>query len=71
MNASVTDKDSERAKVCLSKCPVCKAAREKQKGACYWFVRNVEPKLNCPYCKAYEKVYGRKPYEPLTKASTQ
>jgi hypothetical protein len=70
MNQPITDKDRERAKVCLTKCKGCKTAREKQKGFWYWFVKNIEPKLNCPWCKAYAKVYGRKAYEPLVKSST-
>jgi len=44
---------------------------KEQKGFWFWFVKNIEPKLNCPYCKAYAKVYGRKAYEPLAKSSTQ
>lgn len=59
----ITDKDRENAKFCLE-CPVCSHAREKQRGLAYWFVKTVEGGL-CPKCKAYEKVYGRKPHEPL------
>lgn len=60
---AITDKDREKAKICLQ-CPVCSHAREKQRGLAYWFVKTVEGGL-CPNCKAYEKVYGRKAYEPL------
>jgi len=52
------------ANFCKDLCPVCKAARTSQKGPNYWFVKNIDSKI-CPFCKAYEKVYGRKAYEPL------
>ena len=29
-----------------------------------WFVRHIEGSL-CPYCRAYERVYGRKAHEPV------
>ena len=58
----VTDKDREMAAKCVE-CPVCSRAREKQRGLCYWFVKAIEGRF-CPYCKAYEKVYGRKAHEP-------
>jgi len=51
------------ANVCKNFCPVCKTARRNQQGAAYWFVKNVDSKV-CPFCKAYEKVHGRKAYEP-------
>jgi uncharacterized protein CbrC (UPF0167 family) len=50
------------AKVCMQ-CPVCRSARKNQKGLSYSFVKNVEGGL-CPFCTAYEKVYGRKAHEP-------
>jgi hypothetical protein len=43
--------------------PVCGHARKTQKGLAFWFVRCVEGSV-CPYCKAYERVYGRKAHEP-------
>ena len=58
-----TDKDHAAAKKCLE-CPICKHARAKQKGVAYWFVKSVEGKF-CPNCKSFEKVYGRKAYEPM------
>ena len=61
--AVITDEDRSRAEVCLT-CPVCSRAREKQRGLAYWFVKYIEPGF-CRYCKAYEKVYGRKAYEPV------
>ena len=37
----------------------------KQKGFAYWFVKKIEGGI-CPFCKAYEKVYGKKAHEPAT-----
>ena len=54
------------ANFCKNVCPVCTTAREKQKGAAYWFVKNVDRKV-CPFCKSYESVYGRLAYEPEPK----
>ena len=50
------------AKFCGS-CPQCKNARKKQKGISYNMVKHFESKI-CPFCIAYEKVYGRKAHEP-------
>ena len=58
----ITEKDREMAKKCVE-CPMCSRARVKQKGFAYWFVKTIEGGM-CPYCKAYEKVYGRKAHEP-------
>lgn len=46
------------ARVC-SKCPVCRAARSKQEGLAYSFVKRIENRF-CPFCMAYERVYGHK-----------
>lgn len=54
------------ANFCKNACSVCTTAREKQKGAAYWFVKNVDRKV-CPFCKSYESVYGRLAYEPEPK----
>ncbi len=59
--SAVTDKEKKMAEVCLE-CVVCKRAREKQRGLAFLFVKWVERGL-CPWCKAYEKVYGRKAHE--------
>ena len=59
----ITDKDREKAKQCLE-CPICKRAREKQRGLAFWFVKKIESGI-CPACKAYEKVYNRKAHEPI------
>jgi len=55
--------DELKAKRCLT-CPVCRRARKKQKGLAFWFVKNIEPLLSCPYCAAYERVLNKKAFEP-------
>ena len=59
----ITEKDRTKAKQCLE-CPLCKRARDKQKGLVFWFVKKLESGL-CPACKAYEKVYKQKAHEPI------
>jgi len=59
----VSAEKRKMAERCLE-CPVCRHARKKQKGPVFWFVRTIESDL-CPWCKAYEEVYGRKAHEPL------
>jgi len=61
MEGSITDKDRKMALMCL-KCPVCSRARTKQKGLAFWFVKNIEEGY-CPFCAAYERVYGKKAHE--------
>ena len=58
----ITDTDRKLAKFCIS-CPICRHARKKQQGAAFWFVKKIEGDL-CPFCKAYERVYGRKAHQP-------
>jgi hypothetical protein len=60
---AVTDRDRQMAKKCVE-CPVCSRARRNQKGLAFWFVKTIEGGV-CPYCQAYEKVYGKKAHEPL------
>ena len=50
--------DKALARVCVN-CTVCRRARRWQRGAAFWLVKHVEAKL-CPFCRAYERVYGRK-----------
>lgn len=57
----ITDKDREMARKCLE-CGVCAYARRKQRGIIFWFVKKIEGGV-CPYCKAYERVYGKKAHE--------
>ena len=59
----VSAKDRQLAERCLA-CPVCRRARQKQKGLCFWFVKRLEGHV-CPACRAYEKVFGRKAHESL------
>ncbi|MBN2079932.1 MAG: hypothetical protein JW838_13280 [Spirochaetes bacterium] len=61
MEGSITEKDRKMALFCL-RCPVCSRARKKQKGLAFWFVKNIEEGY-CPYCAAYERVYGKKAHE--------
>jgi hypothetical protein len=63
----ITDRDRAMAKRCLE-CPVCNGARRAQRGFAFWFVRSIEGAV-CPYCRAYERVYGRKAHEPLPGAA--
>jgi uncharacterized protein CbrC (UPF0167 family) len=53
--------DKTLAQFCLN-CPVCQRARQRQHGAAFWLVKHVETRL-CPFCRAYERVYGRKAHE--------
>ena len=59
----VTDRDRALARVCAG-CPVCRRARTRQQGLAYRFVRGVEGRV-CPFCRAYERVHGRKAHEPV------
>lgn len=61
----ISDKDRKLAESCLN-CPICRRARDKQRGLLFWFVKKLEGNI-CPACKAYEKVYGRKAHEPVGK----
>ena len=65
--AVVTPFDRALAKVCLN-CPACRRARKKQTGAAYWLVQKVEGSV-CPFCRAYERVYGRKSHESVASQS--
>ncbi len=54
-------RDKALAKVCLN-CPVCRRARSRQRGAAFRFVQRIESRT-CPFCRAYERVFGRKAHE--------
>lgn len=62
-DGTITDKDRAKAQKCME-CFACKRARKKQKGLAFLFVKLIEGSI-CPYCKAYERVYGRKAHEPI------
>ncbi len=51
------------AEICKG-CIVCQSARAKQSGLAFWLVKNVENGL-CPFCRAYERVYGKKAHEKV------
>ncbi len=61
---TITDRDRAMAQRCVD-CPVCKHARWKQRGLAFNFVKRIENRV-CPFCQAYEKVYGRKAHEPAS-----
>jgi len=63
MEKTVSERDRKMAQLCLT-CPVCRRARAQQQGAAFWFVSRIEERL-CPFCQAYERVYGKKAHEPL------
>ena len=60
--AKATRLDRALAKVCLA-CPFCRQARAKGKGFAYGVVAKVEHRI-CPFCQAYQRVYGRPAFEP-------
>jgi len=47
-------------------CLVCQRARRRQAGLAFWIVKTFEGL--CPFCRAYEKVHGRKSHEPVPPA---
>ena len=51
----------KKARFCKDQCSICKRARTKG-GLARLFVKYIDRPL-CPYCKAYEKVYGCLAYE--------
>jgi hypothetical protein len=59
--ATITDRDRAMAQRCVE-CPVCNRARRKQRGLAFLFVKKIETSV-CPFCQAYERVYGRKAHE--------
>lgn len=54
--------DTWMARKCET-CPMCRQARRTQQGVAFGLVKNVEAKL-CPFCRAYERVHGRRAHEP-------
>lgn len=62
-NVNASEKDLELARICLN-CPCGKNARLEQKGFFYDIVKNFTEEV-CPFCQAYERVYGRKAHEPV------
>lgn len=54
--------DKILAGICVN-CLLCRRARWRQPGLAFSLVKNVEVML-CPFCRAYERVHGRKAHEP-------
>lgn len=63
--STISEMDRKLAAICLI-CPVCNHARKKQKGLAFTFVQKIEGNL-CPFCRAYERVYGKKAHQPIRK----
>jgi len=59
----VTSLDRSLARIC-ELCPVCRHARQSQQGFAFVIVKNVEANI-CPFCKAYERVHGRKAHQSI------
>jgi hypothetical protein len=57
----VSSLDQALARAC-EQCPVCRRARRRQRGVAYLVVKGVETAI-CPFCRAYERVHGRKAHE--------
>ncbi|MBN2169387.1 MAG: hypothetical protein JW738_09095 [Actinobacteria bacterium] len=57
------EKTLKRAEFCNSKCPMCVIGRKKGKGIMYKMVQMEAKTKLCPWCRAYEKVYGIPAYE--------
>ena len=53
--------DRSLARIC-ELCPVCRHARLSQKGIAFTVVKSVETAI-CPFCKAYERIHGKKAHE--------
>ncbi len=63
-NGSISRRDLMMAKICAG-CLVCRRARARQEGLAFEFVKGIEGRL-CPFCRAYERVYGKKAHEPVS-----
>ena len=53
--------DKTLAEFCVN-CLVCRRARKQQCGTAFWLVKKIESKI-CPFCRAYERVHGRKAHK--------
>lgn len=62
MSPTASSLDRALAGMC-ERCPVCRQARRSQSGIAFTLVRHVETAL-CPFCRAYERVHGKKAHEP-------
>ncbi len=59
--SGVTPLDRSLARIC-ELCPLCRYASAQQKGIAFTIVKSVETAV-CPFCRAYEKVHGKKAHE--------
>jgi hypothetical protein len=65
-NESITDRTRALAERSAN-CVVCQRARRQQAGLAFWLVKTFEGL--CPFCRAYEKVHGRKSHKPAPAAA--
>ncbi|MBT1070587.1 hypothetical protein [Pelotalea chapellei] len=59
--ADASPLDIYLARICEN-CPACRYGRHTQQGLVFSLVKSVESKI-CPFCRAYERVHGRKAHE--------
>jgi hypothetical protein len=64
MKKKFDEKTLKKAAFCRDGCPGCTKGRNKGRGLMYQLMK-IE-RLFCPYCRAYEKVYGIRVYEKIT-----
>jgi len=57
----ITALDRSLARIC-ELCPLCRQARRRQEGMAFSIVKQIETSF-CPFCRAYERVHGRKAHE--------
>lgn len=57
----ITPLERSMARIC-ELCPLCRHARRSQKGIAFTVAKHVETAI-CPFCRAYERVHGRKAHE--------
>jgi hypothetical protein len=62
MNAPIITDRTRALAQRSANCVVCQRARRQQRGFAFWLVKTFE--VLCPFCRAYEKVHGRKSHEP-------
>jgi len=61
MKGKPTKMDRALARICHA-CPACRVARRNPNSLAAKLVRSLEARV-CPFCQAYERVYGRKAHE--------
>lgn len=58
MDSERTDSRDRFLALICEWCPLCRNARRRGKGIAYEIVHRLEKDI-CPFCRAYERVYGR------------